>query len=422
MSIMNEYNEYNNSYGSDSQSDLNSGTFGGTNSYYGQGGYYGAPKRPKKNGGSARVVIASLLAAVIGAVGGGIGTALIVDKNTSVSSGTSNSKLNASSVNINVDESVSSVAQAVAEKCVNSVVGIRTTTSSQSFFFGESESEEGSGSGVVYSEDGYIITNYHVISNAVESSGKSRIDVYIGSADTEPYEATVVGYSISSDLAVLKIDAKNLTPVELGNSDDLKVGQYAVTIGAPGGLEFMGSVTYGIISGLNRVVSSDSEVKLIQTDAAINPGNSGGALLDTNGRLIGINSSKIVSTEYEGMGFSIPVNTVIDKCRSIIERQNEPESYVGITLSKRYTESILNYYGYPAGAVVQSVDDNSPAKSAGISRGDIITAFGDKEITSYSQLEELIRESTPGTKVNIKVYRSGKTYTAELTIGSNNSK
>lgn len=418
-------NEYNNSYGSDNQNDLNSGTFGtGTNNYYNQGVYYGAPKRPKRNGkGTARVVVASLLAAVIGAVGGGVSTAMILDRSTSASqSGNGSSKLNTSNVNINVDENVGSVAQAVAEKCVNSVVGIRTTTSSQNFFFGESESEGGSGSGVVYSEDGYIITNYHVISSVVESSGKSRIDVYIGSADTEPYEASVVGYSISADLAVLKIDAKNLTPIELGNSDDLKVGQYAVTIGAPGGLEFMGSVTYGIISGLNRVVSSDSEVKLIQTDAAINPGNSGGALLDTNGRLIGINSSKIVSTEYEGMGFSIPVNTVIEKCRSIIERQNEPESYVGITLSKRYTESILKYYGYPAGAVVQSVDDNSPAKSAGISRGDIITAFGDKEITSYSQLEELIRESTPGSKVTVKVYRSGKTYIAELTIGSNNSK
>lgn len=417
-------NDYRNPYENNGQQDLNSGTFGNGSGYYSSsGGYYGSPtpKKPKKSGGSAKVVIASLLAAVIGAVGGGVCTATLLNKPAAAQSSGSTSKLNASSVNISVDESVGSIAQAVAEKCTASVVGIRTTASSQNFFFGETESDGGSGSGVVYSEDGYIITNYHVISAAVESTGKSKIDVYFGSVDTEPYEATVIGYSISSDLAVIKVNATGLTPVELGNSDDLKVGQYAVTIGAPGGLEFMGSVTYGIISGLDRVVSSDSDVKLIQTDAAINPGNSGGALLDTNGRLIGINSSKIVSTEYEGMGFSIPVNTVIEKCRSIIERQNDPESYVGITLSKKYTESVLKYYGYPAGAVVQSVDDNSPAKSAGISRGDIITAFGSTEVTSYSRLEELIRESKPGDKVKVTLYRSGKSYTVELTIGSNNS-
>lgn len=417
-------NEYRNSYENNGSDDLNSSTFSGQNYYGPSGGYYGSPKRPKKkSGGNGKVIIAALLAAVIGTVSGGFITATLFKANSASDSKTpeSNSRLNASNININVDESVDSVAQAVAEKCTGSVVGIRTTTSTQNFFFGESESDGGTGSGVVYSENGYIITNYHVISAAVESTGKSRIDVYFDNVNTEPYEASVVGYSISADLAVLKINATGLTAIELGNSDDLKVGQYAVTIGAPGGLEFMGSVTYGIISGLDRVVSSDSEVKLIQTDAAINPGNSGGALLDTQGRLIGINSSKIVSTEYEGMGFSIPVNTVVEKCRSIIERQNDPESYVGITFSKKYTEAVLSYYGYPAGAVVQSVDDNSPAKNAGINRGDIITAFGNTEITSYSQLEELIRESKPGDKITIKLYRSGKTYTTELTVGSNNN-
>lgn len=417
-------NDYRNPYENNNQSNLNSETFGGGSNFYGSSGGYGTPKPPrKKRSGSAKVIVAAFLAAVIGAVGGGIGTAYIISDNYSSQSNNSGSvaKLNPSNVSINVDETVGSVAQAVAEKCTNSVVGIRTTASTQNFFFGETESDGGSGSGVVYSEDGYIITNYHVISAAVESTGKSRIDVYFESLETEPYEASVVGYSISSDLAVLKINAIGLVPVELGDSDSLKVGQYAVTIGAPGGLEFMGSVTYGIISGLDRVVSSDSEVKLIQTDAAINPGNSGGALLDISGKLIGINSSKIVSTEYEGMGFSIPVNTVIEKCRNIIERQNEPESYVGITFSKKYNETVLKYYGYPVGAVVQSVDDNSPAKSAGISRGDIITSFNNTEITSYSKLEELIRESKPGDKVTVKLYRSGRTYSVNLTIGSNNN-
>lgn len=435
-------NDYRNPYeqGQSEPEDVNSGTFGQNpaprNYYDPNSGYYSyaygsgspapqepkPPKRKREGHSTGTVIVASLLAAVIGAVGGGVSAAVVARQNSGGASGSvsgSGSSVNTSNVSINVDETVGSVAQAVAQKCSQSVVGIRTTTSVQNFFYGTSEST-GEGSGVIYSSEGYIITNYHVISSAVEATGSSRIDVYVGSAESEPYQAEVIGYNISSDLAVIKISADGLTPIELGDSDDLQVGQYAVTIGSPGGLEFMGSVTYGIISGLDRVVSTDSEVKLIQTDAAINPGNSGGALLDTKGRLIGINSSKIAATEYEGMGFAIPVNTVVEKCRQIIEKKDAPEPYVGLTVSKKYTQSVLNYYGYPAGAVVQSVDSGSPAEKAGLQRGDIITEFAGKTVSSYSLLEELIGESEPGSTVSVKLYRSGRYHTTDLTIGSNN--
>ena len=379
---------------------------------YGQ--YYQRPVKPcrKKNNktySAAVVVIAAVLAAVIGAVSG-IAAVKLGSNDTPT---TSTPK--ASNISINVDENVESIAQAVAQKATSSVVGIRTTTSVMNFFGGSSESV-GSGSGVVYTSDGYIITNYHVIENAAESG---MIEVFVDNKDTEPYEATVVGYNISTDLAVLKIDATGLSPIDIGTSKELKVGQYVVTIGSPGGIEFMGSVTYGIISGLEREVSSSNSVPLIQTDAAINPGNSGGALLDAEGKLIGINSAKIVAEEYEGMGFAIPVDTVVQKCENIITKQNQPEPYTGITISERYTAEVLSYYGFPSGAVVLSVDEGSPASEAGITRGDIITKFNGVDITDYELMSELVRECDPDTTVAITIYRSGRTYDLEIKIEAN---
>ena len=375
-------------------------------------------KKPRnKKYGAGIVAVAALLAAVIGAASGIAAVKFTSEKNTS---SLTPSTVSGSNVNINIDETAESVVEAVAQKVTPSVVGIRTTTSVMSFFGGSSEAT-GEGSGVVYSSDGYIITNYHVVSDALSNKSGSKIEVFIDSLDSDPYSATVVGYNIASDLAVIKIDADGLTPVEFADSSDLKVGQYVITVGNPGGLEFMDSVTYGVISGLNRVVSTSSDVKLIQTDAAINPGNSGGALVNTKGELVGINSSKIVSEEYEGMGFAIPSNTVAEICKKIIEKENDPEPYVGITISEKYTADVLRYYGYPTGAVVLSVAEGSPAENAKLAKGDIITEFGGTEITEYTVLEDLIEECTPGEQVNVKIYRSGRYYTTTITVGSNNS-
>lgn len=374
--------------------------------------------QPRRKGVSVGVVILSaVLAAVIGAVSA-LGVGLRFFANSSDEKTQSDNNAPHSNVNITVEETVSSTAQAVSQKAGNSVVGIRTVTSVMSFFGGSSD-KTGEGSGVIYSSDGYIVTNYHVIEEAVSAGESSKIEVFLGSKDNESYEAKVVGYNISYDLAVLKIDADNLPAAERGDSSEIQVGQYVVTIGAPGGLEFMGSVTYGIISGLDRVISAGSEVSLIQTDAAINPGNSGGALLDANGRLIGINSAKIVSEEFEGMGFAIPINTVVEKCDKIISRQNRPEAYTGITISETYTSDVLAYYGFPSGAVVLRVDAESPADAAGIKRGDIITEFDGKAIKEYTQLAEYISDCEPGQKVGVKLYRNGREYSTKMEIGAN---
>lgn len=383
--------------------------------------FYNPPPKPPKKSRSysvAVIIVACVLSAVISAVSAATVTFGLMKGNSIISSNPAKD-YSSENVNISIEETAESVAVAVAQKLKNSVVGIRTTTSVISFFGGSQEAT-GEGSGVVYTSDGYIITNYHVIENAVKSGTPSKIEVFIGDTDGQSHEASVVGYNIASDLAVLKINATGLAPVEIGDSSSLKVGQYVVSIGNPGGLEFMGSVTFGIISGLDREISSSSGVKLIQTDAAINPGNSGGALLDTTGKLVGINSSKIVAEEYEGMGFAIPVNTVVEKCNSIISKENKPEAYVGINVSETYTAEVLTHYGFPTGAVVLSVDTGSPAASAGIRKGDIITSFNGTEISEYTVFIDLLSDCEPESKVSLEIYRAGKYYTTTLTVGSNN--
>lgn len=373
------------------------------------------PKTKRQFGGGI-VILAVVLAAVIGALSGAFATAVMNRDNGVVLNPSENSGNN---ININIDKTVESVVEAVAEKVTPSVVGIRTTTSVISFFGGSSEST-GEGSGVIYSSDGYIITNYHVIGDAISNRTGSKIEVFLDSSDSEAYAATVVGYNISADLAVIKINVSGLNAITITDSNALKVGQYVITVGNPGGLEFMDSVTYGVVSGLNRVVSSDSGIELIQTDAAINPGNSGGALVNTKGELVGINSSKIVSEEFEGMGFAIPSNTVVEICDNIISKENSPEPYIGISISERYTSEVLKYYGYPTGAVVLSVADGSPAEEAGIRRGDIITEYNGTAITEYQVLENLMQQSMPDENVTVKLYRSGRNYSTTIKVGSNN--
>lgn len=372
----------------------------------------------KKKYSFATVMVATVLAAVIGAASG-IGALIYFNGFLSKGQNGVGNNTPSQNVNINIDKTVESVVEAVSEKVSPSVVGIRTTTSVFNFFGGSDEAT-GEGSGVIYSEDGYIITNYHVIESVAESSRDAKIEVFLNNSTDKSYEASIVGYHISSDLAVIKINATGLPAVTVADSDKLNKGQYVIAIGSPGGLEFMGSVTYGVISGLERVVSSNSGITLIQTDAAINPGNSGGALLNTNGELVGINSSKIVSEEFEGMGFAIPSNIVVEKCKQIIERKDMAEPYVGITISERYTPDVLNYLGFPVGAVVLRVDEDSPAQAAKIRKGDIITEFDGKTVSNYKIFNEYLHDSKPNSKVTVKLYRSGKYYTTEITIGSNN--
>ena len=398
---------------------------------FNENGYEQPPvhNEPKKRDSRVVTIIVSVVLSLVVGAASGFGAAFVgmnyfkeAEPQSNVVSGTTSSSDNSNIVNINVDKTVESVIEAVAEKVKPSVVGIRTLSSYNSFF-GSGEEATGEGSGIIYTSDGYIITNYHVIENAVGNS-KSRIEVFLEGDSENGIEAAIVGYNISYDLAVVKIKtSKKLNAIELSTSENLKVGQFVAAVGNPGGIEFMGSVTYGIISGLNRTISDGSTndaVPLIQTDAAINPGNSGGALVNTKGQLVGVNSSKIVSESYEGMGFAIPVDEVKEICNKIIDKEYAPTPYIGITISERYDAATLKYLGYPAGAVVQNVVDGGPASEAGIKRGHIITEFNGVKITDYTVLTKAISECTPNEVITVVVYESGKYYSTSLTVGSNN--
>lgn len=384
------------------------------------------PKKEKKKSGVGIgvVLLCCVLSVLIGAgVSFAFAMSVLENDDNNTQSGTSSvnsQQLSTSSTVINIEGSVESLVEAVYEKAGDSVVGIRATTTIQGFLGSQDSSADGSG--VIYTADGYIITNYHVIEDvARSSSSKSIIEVYLNSDRETPIKAEIIGYNISADLAVIKIDKTGLTPVEISDSDALKVGQYAVAIGCPGGIEFMGSVSYGIVSGLNRSITIDSigEMELIQTDAAINPGNSGGALLNSTGQLIGINSSKLVDESFEGMGFAIPSNKVVEVIGKIMENKDKPSPYIGIEIYT-YSGAYLEQYGMPRGAAVKSVVSGGPAASAGIRAGDIITEFDGKKINEYTDFIDVLESCTPGTKVTVKGYRNGKNYTTTVTIGSNN--
>ena len=378
---------------------------------------------PKKKKEKRRVSISALVACCLACaiVSGVVASAGVMLGGKYLSSSSESGSSGTSSTVINVDKTADNVVSAVAQKVIPSVVGIRVT-SSVSSWFGMSQEQSSEGSGVIYSSDGYIVTNYHVVSEAVESSG-ATLSVYLSDDPETAVPATVIGYYSDSDLAVIKIEKTGLTAIEFADSASLEVGEAAIAIGNPGGLEFMSSVSSGIISGLNRTVKLEgtNEMKLVQTDAAINPGNSGGALCDSEGKLIGINSSKISSTDFEGMGFAIPSNYVKTVCEDIINNKDAKKAYLGVKISTDYDAAALQRMGYPAGAVVEEVDSNSPAENAGISQYDIITSFNGVDISDYSDYNKERLKASPGDNVKLTVYRNGRYYDVSLTPGESDN-
>lgn len=411
---------------------------------------YGQPTPPKKKkekknrkfGLGAMIGVACASALLCSVISSSVVGAVMLNTQGAQASQTGQ---NGSNKTVYVDSKTETSVASIAEKVSPSVVGIRVTSSSNNFNpFSGSGSSVGEGSGVIYTQDGYIITNYHVISTAVEGSSNSNsmnpygifgnngnsqqstasstIEVFLPSDAENGIEATVVGYDVSADLAVLKIDKTGLPAIEIGDSDAISVGDTAIAIGNPGGLQFMGSVSTGIISGLNRTIQTESgtEMNLIQTDAAINPGNSGGALVNIGGQLIGINNSKMSGEDFEGMGFSIPVNEVVSICDRIINNQSEPQPYLGVTINQNLTSDWLQQMGYPAGVVVYSVADNSPASDAGIQAGDIITAINGTEVTSYTQLTSEKNKYVAGDTITVTVFRNGQSVDLSLVLAASN--
>lgn len=391
------------------------------------------PKEKKKFGLGAVIAVAVISALLCGTVSSAGVYGLMQRANASSASSSdtvSQPSSTAAAVNqttINVTESTDSVAEAVAKKCTGSVVGIRvTSTTTNTGFWGQQTQNQSAseGSGVIYTADGYIITNYHVISSAVENAQYGSIadgttlQVYLASDPETGVDATVVGYDASADIALLKIDRTGLPAVEIGDSDKLTVGQKTIAIGSPGGLEYMGSVSQGIVSGLNRSITTESGVQmnLIQTDAAINPGNSGGALLDSTGKLIGINNAKMSGTDYDGIGFAIPVNEVVDICNRLIHQEGTQQAYLGVTINTYYTAEQLQMWGYPSGVVVYSVADNSPAAEAGIQAGDIICKINDTAITSYASMISEKNKYNSGDTIKLTIFRNRQSQEVSVTL------
>ena len=309
------------------------------------------------------------------------------DANSVYAAGVENTK-------IVYDDSVSPVVP-IAKKVSPSIVAISLKTRSRDFF-GRIYEGQGTGSGIIIDNQGHIITNNHVVEGAN--------DIIVILNDGTELEATLVGRDSQTDLAVIKVDPANLVVAELGDSSKLEVGELAVAIGSPMGTEYAGSVTAGIISGLNRKVSvGDNSIKLIQTDAAINPGNSGGALVNSEGKVIGINTIKFAETTVEGMGFAIPIDEAKPIIDNLISNKKISRPYLGIqgiTLTKEDAEE----YKLPQGVYVSDVIAFSGAERAGIKKGDIVTKLDGKRVLTIEEVIGIIQKHKVGDVVEVEIF------------------
>ena len=332
---------------------------------------------------------------------------------TNSSSSTDTSNLNLVSLSNYEDTSIG-----VANKILPSIVGIEIKYSVNSIF-GQSGSAEASGSGIIISEDGYILTNNHVVSSSSENSfyqisQATQINVYLYN-DSTAYPATIVGQDELTDIAVIKIDKTGLTPAELGDSDTVQVGAFAMAVGNPLGMQ--SSITCGNISAVNRELT-DSDGKTgtyIQTDAAINSGNSGGALVNSKGQVIGINTLKLSATGVEGMGFAIPINSVKDIYTQLIQYNKVKRPYIGLT-GIDVDEQKSKYYNIPEGIYVQSVENFSPAEKAGFKIGDVIIQIDGKDVKNMDELNEIKYQHNIGDTITLKILRDGKEMELTLTL------
>jgi len=266
----------------------------------------------------------------------------------------------------------------------------------------------GSGTGIIMSEDGYIVTNAHVVTT--NGTAASSLEVILDNGNR--YEATLVGADTRSDLAVLKIEATDLPYATFGDSDQMEIGETVIAIGNPGGTELTSSVSQGIISGLNRLIKTSSDgysINCLQTDAAINPGNSGGPLVNQFGQVIGINSAKLVDTQYEGIGFAIPINEakpIIDQL--IAYGRVTDRARIGIT-GVAITPSFSQYYGWPQGILIITTEEGADISTKGLRAGevggDIITHINDQAIASFDDVAQILKDKKGGEQVKLTVYR-----------------
>jgi serine protease Do len=363
----------------------------------------------KKKKNSMTVVVATgLICAIVGgSIGGVIGANMVQSRYEQMNNtGTGNT-----SIQLVGNQSEISPVIAIAQKVTPSVVGVHTYGTYSYWGRQITNMELGSGSGIIYSEDGYIITNYHVIENATS--------VIVTLADEKEYEAVIIGADEASDLAVLKINAdRKLPAAELGDSSQLQIGELVVAIGNP--LGYSNTVTDGIVSGLNRQLSDyTDEMTLIQTNAAINSGNSGGALVNSRGQVVGINSAKLVASNAEGMGFALSIDEVKPLVEQLINQGHVSRPYMGVTINSQYQvdEKTAERYDIPVGIMIYSVADNSPAERAGLKAGDIIYKVDNTIIQSFDDLSRVIDSSKVGDTLQVTANRDGQKVVCNVVLG-----
>lgn len=374
-----------------------------------------ADQKPKKRGGLRLVALALCFALLGGVLGGGAVWLLSQQtKPVSTTGGTTLLQGQHERITLNIEEidtgRLMSAAEVYAAN-VASTVGIQTSITSTNFW-GQQTTSAASGSGFVLTADGYIVTNYHVIEGASS--------VTVSTYDESAYRATIVGYDESNDLAVLKIDATGLSPVILGTSDQMNVGDTVLAIGNPLG-ELTFSLTTGVVSAMSREVtfSGGTVMELIQTDCAINSGNSGGALFNLYGEVIGITNAKYSGSSSSGasidnIAFAIPIDSVRALIESIVEKGYYGKPYIGVEVGNVSEE--MQRYGVPAGAAVSAVTEGGPCATAGLRANDVITAVDGTAISGSSDLVRVVGRASVGDVLTLTVWRQNQTLTLSVTV------
>lgn len=323
-------------------------------------------------------------------------------------------KVNTQAVSL---QEYSDTAMGVAAKVLPSIVGIEIEYNVNTFM-GRTTSKA-TGSGIIISEDGYILTNNHVVS-ASSSSSYFEVTDAVGAKvtlynDETVYDAQIIGKDDQTDLAVIKIDKTGLTKAELGNSDSVKVGEFAMAVGCPLGLNT--TVTSGIISAVNREITTQDNEKftVMQTDAAINSGNSGGALVNSQGQVIGINTLKLSGTGIEGIGFAIPINSTTDIVSQLIEHKKVIRPYLGIE-GISVTDELAVKYNLIKGVYISKIENFTSAQKSGLQVGDVITEVEGKAVGTVDDITAIKNAHQVGDKIKLKVYRDNKYIDIELTL------
>ena len=301
----------------------------------------------------------------------------------------------------------------IFEQAKHQVVGVTTEVTYQNFF-GMTSSSAVSGSGFILTEDGYIITNYHVI----ETAYANNLDVTVMLNDGTQYTAAIVGFEPDNDVALLKVEATGLTPVTLGNSDTILMGETVYAVGNPLG-ELSFSMSTGYVSGLDRVISTQEgeSINMFQIDAPVNPGNSGGPVYNALGQVVGVVTAKYREDGVEGLGIAIPIDDAASIANDLITKGYVTgKAYMGVGLDNRWNSMYAQYYNMPLGAYVYFVESGSAAEEAGIRTGDIITALDDSMVESYTGLKQLIHQYSAGDSAHVTVYRAGEFLTLDITF------